>query len=449
MKAKEQNLACVILAAGKGTRMRSNLPKVMHKIAGKPMLFNVVDTTLVCNAKRIIVVTSPEMESVRTALKSRYGSKVQNVIQKKQLGTADAVKAAKGVLGSFKGNVAVLYGDTPLIEQKTISSLLTALSHSWHTALVVLGMEMSSPNSYGRLILDRNGNVERIVEEREATAKEKAITLCNSGVMAVRASLLFKLLARVSNKNSKGEYYLTDLVELAREDGYKCELVVAKSQELVGINSRMELAVAESIVQNKLRRKMMENGTTLVDPSSIYFAHDTKIGKDVVVHPHVVFGENVRVDDNVEIRSFSHIEGAKIAKDAVIGPFARIRPGTYVGESAHVGNFVELKKTRLGKGAKVNHLSYVGDTNVGEKTNIGAGTITCNYDGFKKHVTEIGAGAFIGSNTSLVAPVKIGDGAIVAAGSVVTDNVSRNSLVIARSEQEEKPDWAKEFREKQ
>jgi len=448
MKVKAQNLACVILAAGKGTRMRSSLPKVMHKVMGKPMLMNVVDTTLTAHAKKIIVVTSPDMEAVRKQVTAAYHGKVFNAVQQKQLGTGDAVKAALNDLSGFSGNVIVLYGDTPLISQETILSMANVLDTSPKTAIAVLGMEIHAPNAYGRLVLDKKGNIERIVEVKDATEKEKKITWCNSGVMAIRAAILPKLLARLDNKNANGEFYLTDIVKHARSAKHDCSMYTTDPKELLGVNSRVELAIAESIAQNKMRQKVMESGVTLIDPETVYFSHDTQLGKDVIVHPHVVFGARVEVEENVEIRSFCHIEGAIIHKNATVGPFARIRPDSVIGESAHVGNFVEIKKTTLEKGAKVNHLSYIGDSHVGAKANIGAGTITCNYDGYNKYKTEIGAGAFIGSNTALVAPVKIGDGAIIAAGSVITKDVAADSLSIARSRQEDKKGWAKKFKEK-
>ncbi|HEU5048565.1 MAG TPA: bifunctional UDP-N-acetylglucosamine diphosphorylase/glucosamine-1-phosphate N-acetyltransferase GlmU [Rickettsiales bacterium] len=449
MKDKAQNIACVILAAGKGTRMRSTMPKVMHKVVGKPMLMHVVDTALSCGAQKVVAVTAPEMEHVRTGVKNHYGQAVDNAVQQQQLGTGDAVKAAEEALKGFSGNVIVLYGDTPLIQRETILAMDAALNASPKLAVAVLGMEVEGPNAYGRLVVNKDGGLERIVEVKDATEEEKRIRLCNSGVMAVKSSVLFALLARLDNKNANGEFYLTDLVKHARADGHDCAVVKADGGELMGVNSRVELAVAEAFVQNALRRKAMDNGATLIDPETVYFAHDTKIGKDVIIHPNVVFGVGVEIEDNVEIRSFSHIEGAHVRAHATIGPFARLRPGTDVGESAHVGNFVELKKATLEKGAKANHLSYIGDAHVGAKANIGAGTITCNYDGFKKYKTEIGAGAFIGSNSALVAPVKIGDGAIVAAGSVVTSDVPGDALSVARSRQEDKPGWAKNFREKQ
>ncbi len=449
MKDKAQNVACVILAAGKGTRMRSNLPKVMHKVAGRAMLHNVIDTALSCNAQKLVVVTSPDMGPVRSEVGARYGNRVSNVVQERQLGTGDAVKAAEHALAGHVGNVIVLYGDTPLITRETVLAMSAALDVSGKTAVAVLGMEVPVPNAYGRLVVDRKGRIDRIVEARDASPKEKAIATCNSGVMAIRGNLLFTLLARLDNKNAGGEFYLTDLVALARKEKHDCVMVTASDpEELLGVNSRVELAVAEGIMQRRLRKRAMEGGVTMIDPDTVYLSQDTRFGSDVIIQPDVVFGPGVEVGDGVEIRSFCHIEGARIHTEAVIGPFARIRPGSDIGDNAHIGNFVEIKKARVGRGSKVNHLSYVGDAEVGERTNIGAGTITCNYDGYSKYRTDIGSGAFIGSNTSLVAPVKVGDGAIIAAGSVITRDVPGDSLAIARSRQEDKPGWAKNFRDK-
>jgi bifunctional UDP-N-acetylglucosamine pyrophosphorylase / glucosamine-1-phosphate N-acetyltransferase len=317
------------------------------------------------------------------------------------------------------------------------------------SAVTVLGMDVPAPSVYGKLVLDKAGTVARIVEAKDAKGKEKNLTLCNSGVMAIRAKLLSTLLGKLTCNNAAKEYYLTDLVGLARAAGEKCAVVRSDdTTELLGINSRAELAAAEAIMQNRLRARMMENGATLIDPATVYFSSDTVLGSDVTIHPHVVFGAGVKVGNNVEIRSFSHIDGAKIAKHAIIGPFARLRPGAVIGEGAHVGNFVEIKQSTLGKNAKANHLSYIGDSDVGEAANIGAGTITCNYDGFHKNRTVIGAGAFIGSNTSLVAPVIVGDGAVIGAGSVITEDVEAHALGLARPPQKQKAGWAKSNRNK-
>jgi len=446
VRVKAQSIACVILAAGKGTRMKSKLPKVMHCIAHRPLLMHVIETALGLKAERVITVTAPEMESVRQYVARQYKHSVQNAIQPEQRGTGDAVLAAKAALKDFSGVVLILYGDTPLIRPPTLAAMVEKLKADPETALAVLGMEVPVPNDYGRLVVSKNGELERIVEAKDASAAEKKITLCNSGVMAVRGSLLFTLLAKLNAKNAKGEYYLTDLVALARIAGHRCAAIPADASELQGINSRDELAKAEACLQTRLRAQAMAGGATLVDPSSVYLAVDTDIGADVVIHPNVIFGPGVRVHDNVEIRGFSHIEGATIHPGAIVGPFARLRPGAVIGKGAHVGNFVEVKQATLEAGAKANHLTYIGDAHIGEGSNIGAGTITCNYDGFDKHRTTIGKHVFIGSNTALVAPVKVGDGAVVGAGSVITEDVDADALALTRAVQKQKAQWAKAFR---
>jgi bifunctional UDP-N-acetylglucosamine pyrophosphorylase/glucosamine-1-phosphate N-acetyltransferase len=446
VKAQSMPVACVILAAGKGTRMKSKLPKVMHKIAHRPLLMHVIETARAFGAEQIITVTAPDMEPVRDAVSRTYKNTVENVLQQEQLGTGDAVKAARPLLKDFGGVVLMLYGDTPLIRAVTLEKMVAVFKDSPETAVAVLGMQIAPPNEYGRLVTNGEGDLERIVEAKDANAKEKGIVLCNSGVMAVRGALLFPLLAKLGSKNAKGEYYLTDIVALARADGHRCRVVVADAQELQGINSRFELTRAEASLQWRLRMQAMAEGATLIEPGSVHLAIDTKLGRDVVIHPQVVFGPGVEVADNVEIRSFSHIEGAKIHAGAIIGPFARLRPGAVIGKGAHIGNFVEIKQATIEPGAKANHLSYIGDAHVGENANIGAGTITCNYDGYDKHRTTIGAGAFIGSNTSLVAPVNVGDGAVVGAGSVITEDVEADALAVARAPQKQKTHWAKALR---
>ncbi len=446
VKAQSAALACVILAAGKGTRMKSALPKVMHAVAGKPMLWHVIDAAQAMKAAKILLVTSPDMKSVRDAITRSYKSAVEHTVQKEQRGTGDAVKAAQAALKKNSGIVLVLYGDTPLMRPETLTSLTNALKADTSAAIALLGIEMDTPGSYGRLVLNKKGEVERIVEAQDATAKEKSITLCNSGVMAIRGDLLSSLLDRLTNRNAKKEYYLTDIVALARKDKYRTVVVQADAVELLGVNSRAELACAEANMQRRLRKQAMENGVTLLDPASVYFSWDTKLGQDVVVHPHVVFGTSVTVQHRTEIRSFCHIEGATVQSGAVIGPFARLRPGAIIGESVHVGNFVEIKQAKLEQGAKVNHLSYIGDAHIGENANIGAGTITCNFDGYHKHRTVVGSGTFIGSNSSLVAPVTIGDGAIIGAGSVISEDVEADALAVTRSPQKQKLQWAKSFR---
>jgi bifunctional UDP-N-acetylglucosamine pyrophosphorylase/glucosamine-1-phosphate N-acetyltransferase len=368
-------------------------------------------------------------------------------IQAEQLGTGHAVMAARAALEGFGGDVLVLYGDTPFITTETLQRLLARRRAADDPAAVVLGMRPADPGEYGRLLLAEDGSLAEIVEFRDAGPEQRAIDLCNSGVMAVDGKRLFDLRDQVGNANAKGEYYLTDIVVVARRQGLTCAVVEAPADELLGINSRMDLAAAEAVFQDRLRARAMAEGATLIDPRTVYFSHDTEIGRDVVIGPSVVFGPGVTVGDNVEIRAFCHIEGARIAEGAIIGPFARLRPGAELGPQVHIGNFVEVKNGRLGAGAKANHLAYIGDASVGAGTNVGAGTIVCNYDGFDKWRTEIGAGSFIGSNSTLVAPLRIGDGAFVAAGSVITREVPADALAVARERQTEKPEWAVKFRE--
>jgi bifunctional UDP-N-acetylglucosamine pyrophosphorylase / glucosamine-1-phosphate N-acetyltransferase len=438
------NFAGIVLAAGKGTRMRSELPKVMHRLAGKPMISHVMATLKSLAPQQVVAVIAPQMETVKEAAAKEMPD-CRFAVQAEQLGTGHAVLSAEQALGKFNGTVLILCGDAPLITGETIIRLLTATQSA---EIVVLGMRMADPTGYGRLIVDSSGQLEEIVECRDATPAQKKVALCNSGVLAVSGRHLFELLRQIKPNNKAGEYYLTDIVSAADTHSLHCQVVEADGAELMGINSRSQLAEAESIMQHRLRAQAMEQGATLIDPTSVYFSMDTKLGKDVVVHPQVVFGPGVTVEDNVEIRSFSHIEGARIGSKAIIGPFARLRPGAVIGEEAHVGNFVELKNTTLGKGAKANHLSYVGDSEVGTGANIGAGTITCNYDGTNKYKTIIGDNAFIGSNTSLVAPVTVGAGAIIGAGSVITQNVEPDALAVERSPQVNKPAKAKELRQR-
>ncbi len=434
----KHKFAAVILAAGKGTRMKSDLPKVMHKLAGKPLVSHVLATVAGLKAEKSVLVIAPGMDSVAAVAKG-----CDIAIQDKQLGTGHAVGCSEKALQGYAGTVLVLYGDTPLITAVTLEKMLTAAQTA---EVVVLGMQLENPMGYGRLVVNNTGHLDAIVECKDANAEQKKITLCNSGVIAVSGKHLFALLKKVTPNNASGEYYFTDIVSLANAEGLRSMVVEAPAAELSGINSRLQLAEAEHALQTRLRKQMLENGVTLVDPTTVYFAADTKIAQDVIIHPNVVFGEGVVIETGAEIKSFSHIEGAYIGRNATVGPFARLRPGTVLEDEAHVGNFVELKKTRLGKGAKANHLSYVGDAVVGASANIGAGTITCNYDGTNKYQTNIGEGAFIGSNSSLVAPVTIGSGAIVGAGSVITKDVEADALAMERSEQLSISGKAKEIR---
>jgi bifunctional UDP-N-acetylglucosamine pyrophosphorylase/glucosamine-1-phosphate N-acetyltransferase len=431
--------AAIILAAGKGTRMKSRLPKVLHPLAGRPMVLHVLDAARRAKFARAVVVIGPGMEAVAKAV-----APAETAIQSEQLGTGHAVLQAKAALKGFSGHAVVLFGDTPLLSPASIRRTCQALARG--AAVAVLGFEPKDPAAYGRLVLAKDGALERIVEFKDASPAERAIRLCNSGVLAADARLLFDLLSKVKNANAKGEYYLTDVVALARARGLRCAVARADEAELMGVNSRVELAQAEAVIQARLRRAAMESGVSMADPASVHLSWDTALGRDVTLGPHVVFGPGVRVADDVEIRAYCHLEGARIASGAVIGPFARLRPGAVVSKGAHVGNFVEMKQAILGPGAKANHLTYLGDASVGAGANVGAGTITCNYDGYLKSRTEIGAGAFIGSNTALVAPVKIGRGAIVGAGSVISKDVPADALAVERAEQRMVKGYARAYR---
>ncbi|MDE3016665.1 MAG: bifunctional UDP-N-acetylglucosamine diphosphorylase/glucosamine-1-phosphate N-acetyltransferase GlmU [Pseudomonadota bacterium] len=435
----KHKFASVVLAAGKGERMKSALPKVMHRVAGQPLVAHALSALIPLKPEKTVAVVAPGMDSVKETAENALPG-CQFAVQEKPLGTGDAVRAAGKALAGYPQTILVLYGDTPLLTPQTLSRILDAAASA---DLVVTGIRLVDPTGYGRLIVDGTGQLEEIIECRDATPEQKKLTLCNAGVMAVSGKYLFGLLAKLSAHNAAGEFYLTDIAALADEQGLHSHVVEVDAEEMLGVNSRAQLAEAERVMQQRLRVHAMQQGATLIDPDSVTLSMDTAFGRDVVIYPQVVFGPGVSVADNVEIRSFSHIEGARIEKGAVIGPFARLRPGSVIGEDAHVGNFVELKKTTLGRGAKANHLSYVGDTDVGANANIGAGAITCNYDGAQKHDTRIGAGAFIGSNTALVAPVVVGAGATVGAGSVITEDVPDGALAIARSAQVNKPGRAK------
>jgi bifunctional UDP-N-acetylglucosamine pyrophosphorylase/glucosamine-1-phosphate N-acetyltransferase len=429
--------AAILLAAGLGTRMRSQLPKALHPLAGRPMLNHLIAA---CEGvfDRIVVVVGPDMPALEAAAAPH-----PTVVQAERLGTGHAALQAAALLDGFEGDVAVLYADNPLISAETLRRLRAARQEA---GLALLAMRPADPAKYGRVVQDGAGNVERIVEFADASEAERTIGLCNAGVLCAPAQDLFRWLRSVRNDNRAGEYYLPDIVPLAVADGQVVHAVEAPEAELRGINSRLELADAEAEVQGRLRRAAMANGTTLIQPDSVVFCHDTSLGQDVTIEPHVVFGPGVRVESGATIRAFSHLEGCIVRGGAVVGPYARLRPGTDIGPSAHVGNFVELKNTTLGAGAKANHLSYLGDSDIGAKTNIGAGTITCNYDGFAKYRTTIGEGVFVGSDSVLVAPVKLGDGSFVAAGSVITQDVAANAMAFGRARQAEKPGAAAEFR---
>jgi len=435
-------LAVIILAAGQGTRMKSARHKVLHPVAGRSMLLHLLASVGELTPGRRVVVVGAGRDQVESAVADMD---VTIAVQEKQLGTGHAVAQARDALGGFSGDILILYGDVPLVRPETMAAMLERLNRDDRPRAVVLGFRPADAAAYGRIIADGDGIIEKMVEYKDADAAERAVTLCNSGLMAVRSTDLFTLLDRIGNDNAAGEYYLPDIVMLP---GAASAVIEAEAWEVAGVNSRAELAGVEALWQDRRRAEVMRNGVTLIAPETIYFSHDTVLGWDVVVEPNVFFGPGVTIADDVTIHAFSYLEGATIGNGAQIGPFARLRRGTQIGSKAKVGNFVEIKEAELGEGAKANHLSYIGDTRVGAGANVGAGTITCNYDGVFKYRTEIGAGAFIGSNSALVAPVNIGNGAIVAAGSVVTQDVPPDALCVVRPLQEAKPGWAERFRDK-
>ena len=437
-----KELAVIILAAGKGTRMKSALHKVLHPIAGRPMIEHLMASAAALNPSRFIVVTGDLREQVEGALKG----KAEFAVQDRQLGTGHAVLQAREPLAGFAGDVLILYGDVPFLRSATMQAMQRRLHADDAPPAVVLGFRPGDTRTYGRIIADGDGRIAKMVEHKDATDEERGCTLCNSGVMAVRGEALFALLERVGNDNAQGEYYLPDIVNLATADGQTCAVVETDEPgEVAGINSRGELADAEMQWQDFRRSEAMTDGVTLRAPETVFFSWDTVLGEDVVVEPNVVFGPGVTVAANARIRAFSHLEGAAIGEGCEVGPYARLRPGAVLEQGAKIGNFVEVKNSTLGTGAKANHLTYLGDATVGAGANIGAGTITCNYDGYFKHCTEIGERAFIGSNSALIAPVRIGADAIVAAGSAVTRDVGDGELRLVRGEQLVKPGWADRF----
>lgn len=422
--------ALIILGAGMGTRMNSDMPKVLHHIAGAPMLVHAMKAGASLEPEKTVIVAGHGSEHVEAAALD-WDPDVTTVLQSEQLGTAHAVAQAKSALDGFDGDALVLYGDTPFIRPETLEAMATArASHD----IIVLGFEAADPGRYGRLVTSGD-TLERIVEFKDASDEERAIRLCNSGVIMANSTTLFDLIDKVGNDNASGEYYLTDIIGIARDQGLTATVVSCDESETLGVNSRAELAGAEAQFQRRARIAAMEDGITLSDPDTVYFAHDTVIGRDTIVEPNVVFGPGVTVESGTTIRAFSHLEGCHVSRGSIIGPYARLRPGAELAENTKVGNFVEIKNAQIAAGAKVNHLSYIGDATIGEKANIGAGTITCNYDGFFKHQTTIGANAFIGSNTMLVAPVTVGNGAFTGSGSVITDDVPDGAMGIGRARQ--------------
>ena len=439
--ASHAPLAIVVLAAGKGTRMKSDLHKVLHPIAGRPMLLHLLASAEALAPEHCVVVAGHGREQLEKAL----GDRAVLAVQDPQLGTGHAVQQAEATLSGFSGDVLILYGDVPFVSTETMRAMIDRLHGGDAPAVVVLGFEPADTLQYGRVIA-QDGRIVKMVEHKDASEAERACRVCNSGLMAVRAADLFGLLARVGNDNAQGEYYLPDIVNIAIADGRACSVVVtADADEVAGINSRGELAEAEARWQQRRRARAMADGATLVAPETVWFAWDTAIGRDVTIEPNVWFGPGVTVADKVVIHGFSHLEGATVAEGAEIGPFARLRPGANLAKKVKVGNFVEVKNANLAEGAKANHLTYLGDADVGAGANIGAGTITCNYDGYFKYRTVIGERAFIGSNSALIAPVKIGADAIVAAGSAVSRDVAAGELRMVRAEQLIKPGWADRF----
>ncbi len=437
------DVALVVLAAGMGTRMKSSLPKVLHKAAGRSLLGHVLSASATLAPKHVVIVVGPNMDAVAIEAHA-YVPGCQIITQQERKGTGHAVSMAKDTLAGFDGVVLVLYGDVPLITAAALASVRAAVDAAHDAA--VLGFEAADPSGYGRILRSKSGEVIGIREHLDATSEEQKINLCNSGIICAKAGVLWTELPKIRNENAKGEFYFTDFIEICAGQGNKIALAVCPEAEVAGVNDRLQLAEVESAFQSRYRRHAMLAGATLIDPSTVYFSADTRIGRDVVIEPNVFFGPGVDVADDVSIAANSHIEGARIGKGAKVGPFARLRPGAELGASSHIGNFVEIKKSRVGEGAKINHLSYIGDASVGARSNIGAGTITCNYDGFDKHRTEIGTNVFVGSNTALVAPVKIGDGVNIAAGSVITRDVPENALAISRAEQDNKDGWAERYR---
>jgi bifunctional UDP-N-acetylglucosamine pyrophosphorylase / glucosamine-1-phosphate N-acetyltransferase len=440
MSATDTPLAIVVLAAGKGTRMKSDLHKVLHPIAGQPMLLHLLGSLAALEPARQVIVAGDRREQIEAAL---AGTGAELVVQEPQLGTAHAALQAKAVLGTFEGLVLVCFGDVPFLSAATVRRLCGVLQAGAKVA--VLGFRPAESAAYGRIIADADGTVRKMVEHKDASTDERAVSLCNAGVIVAHSDDMWRLLDGVGNANAAGEYYLPDVATNAIAEGARVAVVETAEDEVMGINSRAELGVAESRWQAQRRGRALDDGATLIAPETVWFAWDTALGRDVLVEPNVFFGPGVKVADNVRIRANCHIEGTDIASGCEVGPFARLRPGTVLGEKAKIGNFVEVKKSVMGPGAKANHLSYIGDAEVGAGANIGAGTITCNYDGYFKYKTVIGDRAFIGSNSSLVAPVKIGADAIVAAGSAVTRDVAAGELRIVRGEQLVKPGWADRF----
>jgi bifunctional UDP-N-acetylglucosamine pyrophosphorylase / glucosamine-1-phosphate N-acetyltransferase len=442
--SRPSNRTClaVVLAAGEGTRMRSSRPKVLHEIAGRSLLAHALAAVREAGASQVAVVVGPDREDVAREARA-IAPEARVFVQRERLGTAHALLAAEEALRHGADDLFIAYGDTPLIEAATLAKLRQPLADG--AAVAVLGFEARDPAGYGRLLMDGD-RLLAIREERDASAAEREIRFCNAGLMALRGDIALDVLRRIDNRNAKGEYYLTDAVSVAAAMGGRAVAIAAPEDEVQGVNDRAQLADAERVIQERLRRAAMANGATLIAPETVFFSYDTRIGRDVLIEPNVFFGRGVTVEDGVVIHAFSHLEGAHLAQGVSIGPFARLRPGADLGPDVRIGNFVEIKNVQLGAGVKVNHLTYLGDATVGANSNIGAGTITCNYDGFAKHRTVIGEAAFVGTNSSLVAPVTIGRNAYIGSGSVITDDVPADALALGRGRQAVKEGWAANFR---
>jgi bifunctional UDP-N-acetylglucosamine pyrophosphorylase/glucosamine-1-phosphate N-acetyltransferase len=434
----------VILAAGEGTRMKSAVPKVLHRVAGCTLLAHVLNAAREADIDDVAVVVGPGRDDVAAEAR-RVCPRASIHVQSERRGTAHAVLAARDAVAEAPDEVLVLFADTPLVDPATLRRLRGALTEG--NTVVALGFEAKDPTGYGRLVRDAAGSLLAIREHKDASAAERALTLCNAGLMALSGRQALAILEAIGNNNAQREFYLPDAVAVARACGLQAGAILASEEEVMGINDRVQLAEAEALMQKRLREQAMRNGATLLAPETVFFSADTEIGRDITIEPHVVFGPGVVIEDGAVIHAFSHLEGARVGKGVSVGPFARLRPGANLKEGSRVGNFVEIKAAEIGRGAKVNHLSYIGDASVGAGSNIGAGTITCNYDGFGKYRTEIGENAFVGTNSSLVAPVKIGAGAYIGSGSVITDDVAAGALALGRGRQVEKPGWTKKFRE--
>ena len=439
---RRRTCLAIVLAAGEGTRMRSAMPKALHAIGGRSLLAHVLSAAMEAGGGKIAVVVGPDHDAVAAEARA-FAPKAMIFEQKQRRGTAHAVLAARQAIARGADDILVMFADTPLVRPQTLIDLRTALRRG--AAVAVLGFRPANPTGYGRL-LTRGDELMAIREDRDATPEERKIALCNGGLMALSGKSALAILDRIGNANAKSEYYLTDAVAIAHDMGLKAVAIETGEDDMRGINTKAHLAETEAVLQKRLRAAALEAGVTMIAPETVFLCADTKFGKDVTIEPNVVFGPGVTIADGATIRAFSHLEGAQVGKGARVGPFARLRPGANLGPDVHIGNFVEVKEAKIEAGAKANHLSYIGDARVGAGANVGAGTITCNYDGIAKHRTDIGKGAFIGSNSSLVAPVKIGDRAYVGSGSVVTKNVPADALTIERAEQRIKPGWAKRLR---